>query len=155
VTALTLTKAIAVTPVLASAFDLSAAKDVSPVGVHYVSISRISDLLNSTAIYALLKLESLANSYPNLIDNIDDARIFAKSLPGDLVRPEIWTDAESEIAFEWKHGSHHAMVSFEGNGSFGYAIRRGNRFVPGAFPGDLKAGIPRDLVNYLSGKTSA
>jgi hypothetical protein len=113
-----------------------------------------SSLLNSTAIYVLLKLESLEKNYPNLIANIDDARNFAKSMPFDLPRPNIWTDKETEVAFEWKDNSRHAMVSFEGNQSFGYALRRGNRFVPGAFPGDLSAGIPRDLVNYLRDKAS-
>jgi hypothetical protein len=111
-----------------------------------------SNWLNSTAVYVLVKLEALAKSHPDIIANISDARTFAKSLPPDLLRPEVWTDDETEVAFEWKDSTRHAMVSFEGNNSFGYAMRRGNRFTPGSFPGDLKAGIPRDLVNYLKDK---
>jgi hypothetical protein len=113
-----------------------------------------SNFLNSTAIYVLSKLEALSKLHPSLVANFDDARNFAKSLPFDLPRPNIWTDAETEVALEWKDNSHHAMASFEGNHSFGYALRRGNRFVPGAFPGDLAGGVPRDLVNYLRDKAS-
>lgn len=148
---LTATDAIRAKAVVENSVGFSAA---SPTGTVYLSKSNaaragMSDLLNSTAIYALLRLELLAKDYPNLTANIDDARSFARAMPFDLPRPNIWTDKETEVAFEWKNNSRHAMVSFEGNQSFGYALRRGNRFVPGAFPGDLTAGVPRDLLNYL------
>jgi hypothetical protein len=135
----------------------SIAADISSVGSYYASTSKSlslsSNLMNSTAIYALLKIDAMEIDYPNLRANFLDARKFANSLPYDLAKPDIWTDEDSEVAFEWKGAGRHALASFEGNGSFGYAMRRGDRFVPGAFPGDLKNGIPRDLVNYLYGKT--
>ena len=128
----------------------STAIPYSSLAPRFVTLGN-SDLLNSTAIYVLAKLHALERDYPRMKANVDDARVFAKSLPFDVRRPDVWTDDDTEVAFEWKRATIHALVSFEGDRSFGYAMRRGKRFVPGSFPGDLTAGVPRDLLNYLKG----
>jgi hypothetical protein len=62
---------------------------------------------------------------------ITDARKFALTLPTTVTIPEIWTDGETEVGFEWVSGTNHAVVTFEGDGGYGYATRQGDKFVPG------------------------
>jgi hypothetical protein len=82
-----------------------------------------------------------------------EALHFLAKLSADSGRPSIWTDSETEIVFEWISGSRHAIVSFEGEGEYGYAIKtEGGRFVPGAFRGDPKGSLPVDLLEYINAK---
>jgi hypothetical protein len=111
----------------------------------------LDDYNSSTAISVLSELHELERAYPLMASAVDDARKIAYGMPWDFPKPDVWTDGDSEVAFEWKHGVKHAMMSFEGDGIFGYAMRQENRFVPGSSSGDLAAGFPDDLRNYLPG----
>ncbi len=79
-----------------------------------------------------------------------EALHFLAKLSAESARPTIWTDSETEIVFEWINGPKHAVVSFEGDGEFGYALKADGRFVPGAFRGDPRGSLPADLSEYIN-----
>jgi hypothetical protein len=96
------------------------------------------------------KLLSLKRAFPGMSAQIADAQRFAAELPIEVATPSVWTDGECEVVFEWISGSKHAVVSFEGDGEFGYTMKHGNRFLPGSFPGNSLSTPPSDLISYLA-----
>lgn len=62
----------------------------------------------------------------------------------------VWAE-EGEIAFEWKWGERHAILSIEEDGTIGYAMDRGGQFLPGSEIAKLGA-LPGDLLEYLADK---
>ena len=101
---------------------------------------------------ALQRVNQIAEASQVLNPAADEARSFLTKLTSSTPRPTIWSDDESEIVFEWLNSDRHAIVSFEGDGSFGYALKMGDRFVPGSFVGSLASGLPSDLLDYLDTK---
>lgn len=99
---------------------------------------------------SLLNLEPIASTHPALASQFADAKKFAYSLPSDLSLPRVWTDGETEVALEWIAGEKHAIASFEGGGNFGYAMRRGNEFVPVASSNNIDEASLGDLIQYLA-----
>jgi hypothetical protein len=87
-----------------------------------------------------------------MASQIRDALLFTKNLPQWLAVPNVWTDGADEVVLEWIDPSRHAVVSFEGDSTFGYAIRVGNKFRPGSHPGRLDLPAPEDLVKYVGAK---
>jgi hypothetical protein len=102
------------------------------------------------AVTAFAMLRDFETAHPSLSAQIADARTFVATLPSNIDAPQIWTDGEGEILFEWIKGNHHAAVSFEGDGEFGYALRLGSRFVPGTHNGRCGGMLPIDLLRYLA-----
>jgi hypothetical protein len=102
------------------------------------------------AVTAFHRLRDFEAAYPSLSTQIADARSFAAALPSNIDAPQIWTDGEGEILFEWLNRNRHAAVSFEGDGEFGYAMKVGSRFVAGAYTGKPDGIFPVDLLRYLS-----
>ncbi len=79
---------------------------------------------------------------------IDGVNFIAK-LPTGAPLPEIEFGHE-EITFEWRGGELSAVASVEGDGLVGYALKKGERYVPGDGPEDIDtAGLPEDLSEYL------
>jgi hypothetical protein len=99
------------------------------------------------------RLEGAEQSYPEMSAQFADAISFAASFDDRLLQPAIWTDNESEVVLEWiLPDGRHAVVSFEGDGEFGYTLLTGGRFVPGLCSGTKPFRVPFDLVRYLSMK---
>lgn len=69
----------------------------------------------------------------------------------DMIKPEMWC-ADGEIAFEWIADNKHAIASFDGDGTFGYAMLVNGRFVPGAVENGSPDHFPADLAGYLSSR---
>jgi hypothetical protein len=65
--------------------------------------------------------------------------------------PLVWGDRDGELAFEWISSTKHAIVSFEGDGLIGYAMRTGGRFRPGEIRDAPATVFPPDLRAYLAG----
>jgi hypothetical protein len=60
--------------------------------------------------------------------------------------------ADGEIVLEWRDDGRRATATFEGDGEFGYAMRRDGRFVPGAHQARVTDSLPEDLAAYLAGR---
>lgn len=111
----------------------------------------VSDRTRSdTAIKILQNLDVIEKANPSMASQIADARKFAAALPSGLTVPRAWTDGESEVVLEWIKGEKHAIVSFEGDGEFGYAMRQGDRFSPGSSPNNVEVAALDDLIDYLA-----
>ena len=78
------------------------------------------------------------------------ARKFVAMIPAGLAAPRVWTDGETEVVFEWIANEKHAIVSFERDGNFGYAMLHGDQFEPGSSANSIDAASIEDLVTYLS-----
>lgn len=82
-------------------------------------------------------------------DLIEEAAPFFDLIKDLDWQPNIWSD-EGEVAFEWKTPEKHAIVSFDGDGYYGYAMLVNDRFRAGAQDMPLANTIPSDLKDYLS-----
>jgi hypothetical protein len=102
--------------------------------------------------WAVKRVTDISATSDRLSGAASEALRFLAKLSADSPRPSIWTDSETEIVFEWIDGPRHAVVSFEGDGEFGYAIKADGLFVPGAFRGDPKGSLPADLSEYINAK---
>ena len=97
------------------------------------------------------RLQAMKREYPDMSVQFDDAISFARLFDDGLVQPAIWTDNEAEVVLEWLlPRCQHAIVSFEGDGEFGYAFRIGDKFIPGSISGSKPFCLPSDLVQYIS-----
>jgi hypothetical protein len=103
-----------------------------------------------TAANVVSALNDLEARHPLLAAQFSDARKLGSVLPAGFAIPAIWTDGETEVVFEWIGKAHHAVVTFEGDGEFGYAMRQGSRFTPGAQSGKCADAPPPDLLNYIA-----
>ncbi len=83
-------------------------------------------------------------------DILMDAARFSFAIGKDVMSPAIWC-ADGEVAFEWITSDKHAIVSFDGDGTFGYAMRVSDSFEPGAIESGSPDLFPDDLRRYLSG----
>lgn len=81
-------------------------------------------------------------------DLLEEAAPFYDLVKDMTWQPEVWSD-EGEVAFEWKTPEKHAMVSFDGDGYYGYAMLIDNRFKAGAQEMPMANTIPSDLREYL------
>jgi hypothetical protein len=84
-----------------------------------------------------------------------DTVIFASKLSPEIQAPTVFTAEDGEVILEWKRGDLHAVVDFQGDGFFGYALLSDGRFIPGEHEGDLsKDTLPADLTTYLKSFSS-
>lgn len=91
--------------------------------------------------------------YGSIMENIQsnkDADIFEKAVNALEWKPKRWSEA-GEVCFEWIANGKHAIASFEGDGSYGYATLIGGRFVPGSVNNPKLNKVPDDLLEYLCG----
>jgi len=99
------------------------------------------------------RLRKMKLQYPLMQKQFDDAIEFAEGFPDTLLAPSVWTDNEAEVVLEWiLPEKRHAVISFEGDGQFGYALRFGDQFFPGKASGRKPFSPPSDLVRYISEK---
>jgi hypothetical protein len=99
------------------------------------------------------RLQAMKSEYPAMSAQFEDAILFAKLFDDGLAQPAIWTDNETEVVLEWMlPKGRHAVVSFEGDSEFGYALRFGDKFVPGEMSGLKPFRLPDDLSRYLLSK---
>ncbi|WNV09597.1 hypothetical protein [Tardiphaga sp. 709] len=100
--------------------------------------------------WGITTIAGFARATPSLQNAAAEAAQFLLHLKASVPRPLIWSDDASEIVFEWMLGDRHAVVSFEGDGEFGYAMKIGGRFVPGRHRGNPNGPTPVDLANYIA-----
>lgn len=77
-----------------------------------------------------------------------DSAVFISLLPSGVCAPEV-TASEDETYCEWAKPNFGALISFEGDGTFGYALLRNGRFEPGEMEVTSILDKPRDLLEYL------
>lgn len=97
----------------------------------------------------IAELDRLEGGGSDIHQAFVDARAMANAMPLTVPMPQIWTDSASEIVFEWTAGSSHAVMSFEGDEHFAYAMLVGELFAPGEEAGAVTDGFPADLASYL------
>lgn len=97
----------------------------------------------------LREVDKIEVAVPDTVSAAADARSFIQCIPSDVAMPRFATDGESEIVISWRTANKRAVLNFEGDGSFGYALLKGNRFVPGAEEGRATGPFPSDLLAYL------
>ncbi len=105
---------------------------------------------SDTASAFLDALNALASAHPSMASQFADAQKFSSALPSGLATPHVWTDGDTEVVLEWISGERHAVVSFEGDGNFGYAMKQGSRFNPGQQSGNCDRPLPTDLLKYIA-----
>lgn len=117
----------------------SFAAPITTKDMNISAVSRNSDYINLTKIIPEADRDLLndASAFYGLTKNLD-------------WKPDIWAD-DGEIAFEWLKGDRHAIVSFDGDGTYGYAMKVGDRFVPGEVPSPDAYILPDDLKAYVGG----
>lgn len=89
--------------------------------------------------------ELLPHADPALVE---DAAPFYDLIKDMKWQPKIWSD-DGEVAFEWKQGQKHAIVSFDGDGGYGYAMLAQDRFRAGSQNMPAANTMPSDLKDYL------
>lgn len=112
--------------------------------------SRMLNLLQQIRELSERILPSDASSSKTLERAKIDALTFIAKMPNDLSAPLVSTAEDGEIVMEWKEPKTHAVVDFEGDGLFGYALLQQGRFIPGKQEGNLSSEtLPADLIEYL------
>ncbi|MER8374426.1 hypothetical protein [Mesorhizobium sp. M1406] len=94
-----------------------------------------------------------SGAFPNIAAPVElkaRAAMLWNSIEAGTRTPSVWAD-EGEIAFEWKWGDRHAILSLEEDGAIGYAMYSDGQFFPGGEVATQEK-LPQDLLNYLSMK---
>jgi hypothetical protein len=84
-----------------------------------------------------------------LIAAISDVQSFAGALPQDLKVPVMGASEYGDIALQWRANGMRALVSFEGDGSYGYALLVDGSVRPGKTAVKSASELPGDLRDYL------
>ena len=89
---------------------------------------------------------------PVVAQAAQDALFFSHWRPAEWGAPIVSATEDGEIILEWLKGDKEAVVSFDGDECFGYAVLEGDNYRPGSEDGRLGDGfeMPRDLAAYLS-----
>jgi hypothetical protein len=87
-------------------------------------------------------------------ETISDALKFIALLPDTVPAPLVTPASDGEIVLEWFADSKKAVVGFEGDGHFGYALFREGKFRPGVEDGSLEENrLPEDFLEYFQSMT--
>lgn len=78
-----------------------------------------------------------------------DGMVFVAGLPDGMPMPTVSGASDGEVVLEWRGMISGAVAGFEGDGCFGYALLRGQRYQPGEHDGSVAGTIPADLLEYL------
>ncbi|GLI23425.1 hypothetical protein XFLAVUS301_30990 [Xanthobacter flavus] len=130
----------------AVALTSSASKSLGIVGSETAAPSVNQHILS--ALDARMRSRRNIEDVAALRRALADVRHFLADSP-PLPLPRCSVGSDGEIVLEWRDGERHALVSFEGDQSFGYTFRLGQGFVPGEAEGRIPGGAPADLVAYL------
>lgn len=79
-----------------------------------------------------------------------DAAWFVTQLAANIKAPIVSGATDGEIALTWRQGQFRAVISFEGDHRFGYALYKNGTFMPGKHEGKTNSPFPRDLEEYLA-----
>lgn len=82
------------------------------------------------------------------------AIIFFTQLPEMLrtrLRPSIAISTEGELSMEFGKRDRRALILFDGEEAYGYAVLRDGKFVAGAESVKSPTALPADLLDYLAG----
>ena len=81
---------------------------------------------------------------------VNDGIRFLVHWPRTLPLPATAASECGELAFHWSQGNRSAIVRFEGDGAYGYALLVNERYESGQFDIDCPSKIPSDLTGYLA-----
>ncbi len=81
----------------------------------------------------------------------DDALTFSSSLGNYQLPNVVATADDGEIVFEWYGKSYHLVVSFDGDGEYGYSYEVDGEIIAGFYEGFCDQDLPEDLRNYFNG----
>jgi hypothetical protein len=106
-------------------------------------------VMRSIARLVLSVWQSQDAKVDTLLESMKDAIAFTASLPADLAKPTASASEEGEIFLQWRTSKGRALTTFEGDGSYGYAMQIGGEFVPGSIHISSATEVPQDLAAYL------
>lgn len=78
-----------------------------------------------------------------------DATLFISNISLALPEPILGISGDGEIVIEWRNKDLDAVISFEGDEHYGYALLQDGRFAAGKHTGNPLNDIPSDLKAYL------
>ena len=78
-----------------------------------------------------------------------DATWFISQLPLNMKAPVVSGADDGEIALKWKNDQFKAVISFEGDKWYGYALYENGIYKPGKYDGVINQHVPKDLEEYL------
>lgn len=89
-------------------------------------------------------------SRKDLARAVNDAIRFIVNWPRHLPLPSAGASEYGEVAFHWSISDRNAIVRFEGDGAYGYALLKDGRYVSGEIDVSSPSEIPSDIKEYLS-----
>jgi hypothetical protein len=124
-----------------------AASEATSVNITTVLLRSVSSGASLRGRTAML-LDARQTHVGRLSDRAASPRV--AKLPVDIPRPRASVAEDGEVVLEWTGEKGRAVVDFEGDYRFGYALLRDGSFRAGAHPGNLDdEELPSDLVQYL------
>jgi len=81
---------------------------------------------------------------------VTDALAFASKFPSQLRLPRLSVSTDGEIVMEWLSKTRRAIVGFEGDGFYGYAMFEDGSYIPGSECGNPNSEhLPADLLSCI------
>lgn len=114
--------------------------------------------MNNKLNYKFLRFQILECNFEKNLENryirsiaVMDSLNFLDFIDYRIRVPIFSTSHDGEILFTWYNNylEKSALVSFEGDGYYGYCYYVNDRFIPGKELGIAKNKIPQDLHDYL------
>ncbi len=116
--------------------------------------------MEPTPSFIITTIEELYNLPKKACIDTHDARTTLERAVADAIRfiaklkvvtkPLISASEDGDVVLQWHTGSAGAVVEFEGDGHFGYALLKYDRYVPGEYEGRLTDDLPPDLDTAIS-----
>jgi len=115
------------------------------------SLPRPLDLIMQTLSSFALDRICDGKGWDSLVDfqkSTADAISFASNL-NRVTPPHVSANEDGEVAFQWMKDAARLLISFEGDGRYGYAMLKGGAFAPGKVEVESASDLPEDLNEYL------
>lgn len=79
-----------------------------------------------------------------------DALEFISVVSGKVLSPGTSVSNDGEVMLKFKDNNSCAVLSFDGDGHYSYALFVDGEYIPGNYDGEIRQDIPEDLKKYLS-----
>lgn len=133
--------------------------DGLPLNIQSIQ-SRLSLLIEHKSFDDLFRLKEKIHSYlinnkiesqyvDRLYKSVNDALRFLDIFPRDLLLPTAFCAEDGEIILEWFFSDKSIIVSIVGDGYYGYALLKDDKYIPGQSDGDISKVIPTEFYEYL------
>lgn len=114
------------------------------------SVERQLEFFRKLAGFLASAEEKNTEDQQDLAKAVNDAIRFVVNWPRDLPLPTAGASDCGEVGFHWSIKDRNAILRFEGDGAYGYALMRQGRYVSGDVEVEKSSEIPKDLKEYLS-----